>query len=111
MLGFIFGIAVVVMAPFVFYWAIRIYPNTPMGKRVMLGAPSADISNPFAQESQQLSKLVGQRGTAMSMLRPAGTIELDGRRIDAVSESEIIYPNTSVEVIRVSGLKVIVKAV
>ena len=110
-LGFLFGFTVVLMTPIIFYWAIKIYPKTPVGKRVILDAPAGAAAQGFEEASTRLAQLVGQRGTAMSMLRPAGTVELDGRRIDAVSESEIIYPNTPVEVIRVNGLKVIVKAV
>ncbi|MCL2648715.1 MAG: hypothetical protein FWD61_17220 [Phycisphaerales bacterium] len=109
MLGLIFGVAVVLMVPVVIYWAVRLYPKTPVGKRVMLEASSSAAG--FEQETEQLSQLVGKRGNAMTMLRPAGTVELDGQRIDAVSEAEIIYPGTAVEIIRVDGMKVIVKAV
>ena len=82
-----------------------------MGKRVMLNTPAPAATDAFTSESARLAQLVGQRAIASTLLRPAGTIELDGRRINALSESEIIYPNTPVEIIRVSGLKVIVKAV
>jgi len=47
---------------------------------------------------------------ALTLLRPAGSIEIDGARIDAVSESEMLEAGTRVEVIKVIGLKVIVKA-
>ena len=110
-LGIGLAIAIVVFAPMVFFWAIRLYPSTPMGKRVMLKAPPENVKDPFASEGQRLSVLVGQRAIAATMLRPAGTIELNGERIDAVSESEVIAPGTPVEILRVSGLKVIVKAV
>jgi membrane-bound ClpP family serine protease len=109
-LGFLFGLAVVILTPLVFYWAIRLYPKTPVGKRVILDAPGSAASEGFTRESESLAQLVGKRGVAMTMLRPAGTIDIGSHRIDAVSESEIIYPNTPVEVIRVVGLKVIVKA-
>jgi membrane-bound ClpP family serine protease len=109
-LGFVFGVVVMAMTPVVFYWAIKIYPKTPLGKRIMLSGPEPKSAG-FARESARLAELVGKRGVAMTLLRPAGSIELDGRRIDAVSESEIIEPNTPVEVIRVNGLKVIVKAI
>jgi membrane-bound ClpP family serine protease len=105
------GVAIVICTPIVFFWAIKLYPSTPMGKRVMLKSPPASVMDPFAVESQRLAGLVGQRAVAATMLRPAGTIELNGERIDAVSEAEVITAGTEVEILRVSGLKVIVKAV
>ena len=108
--GVALAIAIVVCAPMVFFWAIRLYPSTPMGKRVMLKAPPQNVKSAFEAETQRLSGLVGQRATAATMLRPAGTIEVNGERIDAVSEAEVIAAGTEVEILRVSGLKVIVKA-
>ncbi|MGN6368089.1 MAG: NfeD family protein [Phycisphaerae bacterium] len=109
--GVALGIAVVVCTPIVFFWAIRVYPSTPMGKRVILKGPPASARDAFAAETQRLSGLVGMRATAATMLRPAGTIEVNGERIDAVSEAEVIAAGTEVEILRVSGLKVIVKGV
>ena len=110
-LGILIAVAVVVCTPIVFFWAIKLYPQTPMGKRVMLNSPPANLKDPFAEESQRLAQLVGQRAVAATTLRPAGTIEVDGQRIDAVSEAEVIAAGTAVEILRVSGLKVIVKPV
>jgi membrane-bound serine protease (ClpP class) len=45
------------------------------------------------------------------MLRPAGSVDVGGRRIDALSEAEVIDAGTRVEVVRVAGLKVFVKSV
>ncbi|HUO07507.1 MAG TPA: NfeD family protein [Phycisphaerae bacterium] len=104
------GVAIVICSPIVFFWAIKLYPQTSMGKRVMLKSPPASVMDPFAAESQRLAGLVGQRAVAATMLRPAGTIELNGERIDAVSEAEVIVAGTEVEILRVSGLRVIVKA-
>jgi membrane-bound ClpP family serine protease len=108
-LGIFFGMAVVIVSPIVFYWAIRLYPHTPMGKRVMLRKPGEKINQPFAEESQKLSQYIGKRGTALSTLRPSGIVEIDGDRIDCISESEAIPAGTPVEIIRVIGLKAVVK--
>lgn len=109
MMGLIFGVAVMVATPFVLYWAVKLYPRTVVGKKIMLGVPESVTG--FEQEAQRLSELVGKRGVAMTMLRPAGTVEIDGRRIDAVSEAEFVQPGAEVEVVRVSGMEVVVKAV
>ena len=110
-LGVLIAAVVLVGTPVVFFWAIKLYPHTPMGKRVMLKAPPPGLRDPFSEETERLAALVGRHAVAATMLRPAGTIEVDGHRIDAVSESEVIAPGTRVEILRVTGLRVIVKPV
>jgi len=108
-LALVFAVVLMVATPVVFYYAVKIYPTTAVGKKVLLDQPVA--MSGFEAESARLEQLVGKHGVASSFLRPAGVIEVDGARIDALSESEMIAAGTAVEVIRVSGLKVIVKAV
>jgi membrane-bound serine protease (ClpP class) len=110
-LGLLFGITIVLLSPLLFYFGIRRYPNTPVGRRVLLKTPPTDIKQPFSQEHAQLASLVGKRGTTLTPLRPAGTVDFDGNRIDCLSESTSIPPNTPVEVLRVTGLKVFVKPI
>jgi membrane-bound ClpP family serine protease len=109
-LGLGFGIVLLVATPFVFYMAIRIYPSTSVGKKVLLQNPVA-ASQGFEEETAQLEALVGRQGVALTLLRPAGSIDINGRRIDAMAESDMIPAGTPVEVLKVVGLKVIVKAV
>ncbi len=54
--------------------------------------------------------LVGAEGVAMTMLRPAGTIELNGRRIDAVANGTFIEQGQQVRVLEVHGNRVVVEA-
>ncbi len=110
-LGVFFGIGVVLFSPVVFYWAARLYPHTPVGRRVVLKGPPAGVNEPFADERARLTALIGKRGITMTPLRPSGIVDLEGERIDCVSESVSIPADTAVEVLRVTGLKVIVKAV
>jgi membrane-bound serine protease (ClpP class) len=55
--------------------------------------------------------LVGQRGHALSPLRPAGTADIAGRRVDVVSEGGYVDPGAAVEVVRVRGARVDVRPV
>ncbi|EKP94966.1 NfeD family protein [Thermaerobacter subterraneus] len=54
--------------------------------------------------------LVGMAGTALTPLRPAGTAAIAGRRVDVVTEGEYLAAGTRVEVIRVEGRRVVVRA-
>jgi membrane-bound ClpP family serine protease len=108
-LSIIFGVVIVIATPIVFYFAIKIYPSTSVGKRVLLDQPAAPPA--FDEQSAKLQALVGRQAVAATTLRPAGIIEINGQRIDAMSESEIISAGTTVEIVQVTGLKVIVKPV
>lgn len=57
------------------------------------------------------SKYLGKTGKTVTELRPAGSVELDGEKIDVVSRGEFIEPGTDVAVIEVSGNRIVVKAV
>ncbi|HPW42108.1 MAG TPA: NfeD family protein [Bacillota bacterium] len=56
-------------------------------------------------------KYLGMRGIAATPLRSAGTVIIDGNRIDAVSEAEYIDKDTEVEVIKIEGSRIVVKRI
>ncbi len=58
-----------------------------------------------------VKELIGKEGIAFTTLRPGGTVEIDGKRIDVVAESEYIIQGTKIVVLRVEGIKVVVSAV
>ncbi|HWR60689.1 MAG TPA: NfeD family protein [Clostridia bacterium] len=61
--------------------------------------------------SKGYEKYLGMRGTVITPLRSAGTVLIDGSRIDAVSEAEFIEKDTEVEVIKIEGSRIVVKKV
>ncbi len=56
---------------------------------------------------QSDTTLVGKLGTVYSALRPAGSILVDGRRIDAVSDGSYIEKGARVRVIEVHGNRIV----
>lgn len=85
----------------------RILPGTPIWGRLILATSETQkegfVSNP------DLSFLVGKRGKALSFLRPAGIVLIDGKRYDVISEGDFIQKDEEVEVTEVIGSKIIVK--
>jgi membrane-bound serine protease (ClpP class) len=55
------------------------------------------------------TELVGRIGKTSTPLRPAGTVELDGERIDVVSNGSYIDKGKSVIIIKVEGSRVVVR--
>jgi membrane-bound serine protease (ClpP class) len=41
-------------------------------------------------------------------LRPAGTVEIDGQKVDVVADSEYIKNGTKIKVIKTEGMRVVV---
>ena len=53
--------------------------------------------------------LIGKMGKVLTELRPAGTVQIDGRPVDVVSEGAFIEKGTRVVVLSVSGSRVVVR--
>jgi len=55
--------------------------------------------------------LLGKEGIVTSYLHPAGTIDIDGEKVDAVSEGTYVETGTRVKVIRREGRRIVVKKI
>ena len=56
-----------------------------------------------------LAKLRGRYGRTVSAMRPAGTVEIEGRRVDAMSEGRMIDADVWVRCVDVRGGTVVVR--
>lgn len=55
------------------------------------------------------SRLLNQCGTAITMLRPSGTAQINGERIDVTTDGEFIQKGEPIIVVRVEGMRILVK--
>ena len=53
---------------------------------------------------------LGRTGPAVSPLRPAGIAEVDGTRLDVVSDGDFIEALAEIEVTRVDGNRIVVRS-
>ncbi|MDQ3350257.1 MAG: hypothetical protein M3545_20110 [Acidobacteriota bacterium] len=60
-----------------------------------------------APESDRLQ--LGLTGTALSPLRPAGVADINGARVDVVSDGSFIEAGSAIEVTRVDGNRIVVR--
>lgn len=56
-----------------------------------------------------LGSLLHKEGTAASGLRPAGIAEIDGKRVDVVTQGEMIAEGDRIQVTEVKGNRVVVR--
>lgn len=65
----------------------------------------------YTSAQTELKSLVGQEGVALTILRPAGTAMIGGKKVDVVSESEVIDADTRIKVVEVESNRVVVRPV
>ncbi len=110
-LGVIFLVGTVIVVPTLFIVAFKVLPSTPMGRRLFLSAPDrSSVKAGSDVSSDPLHALLGRKGRTTSDLRPAGLVEIDGRRLDVITAGEWIEAGTDVVVTEVEGNRVVVRA-
>ena len=65
----------------------------------------------YLAPSVDLEKFVGSEGIALSPLRPAGTGDFSGTRLDVVTEGSFIEKDSPIRVIAVEGTRVVVREI
>ena len=99
--------ASMLLLPVGFFVGVAMLKHSPLGNRVILSVPDQQTLHGAASR-RGLSKLVGKSGAAVSDLRPSGTIEVDGKLIDGVSDGSFIDAGSSITVQSTDGNRVIV---
>lgn len=88
----------------VMFFVARRLPSTRFGRALVLDS-AIEVS---AQPPKDWS---GASGVTLTALRPAGVAELDGQRVDVVSEGGFVEPGVCIRVVRVDGPRVVVAKV
>ncbi len=91
--------------------ALKYWPQTAVGRRVLLTAPTREEVMPIDPERERLRSMIGQVAEAKCNMLPAGAIMLDGRTIDAVSEGMPVDAGQRVRIVEVRGNRVVVRPV
>ncbi|HIQ22111.1 MAG TPA: hypothetical protein EYH34_12885 [Planctomycetes bacterium] len=109
------GMAVLLVAvigiPVVVVLALKFWPRTPIGRRVLLGPQRQVDVLPDDPRRESLKQLEGRIARAKTKMLPSGLVVVDGRKVDAVSEGMPIEPGQKVRIVRVRGNSVIVRPV
>jgi membrane-bound ClpP family serine protease len=109
--GLVTTIAVFVLLPILGPVLLHYWPKTTLGKKMFLAGPEEDATVASMPVHLELEQLRGRYGKTVSALRPAGVTEFDGRRVDTMSEGEMIGPGQWVRCIEVKAGRVIVRKV
>jgi membrane-bound ClpP family serine protease len=94
-------LALLVLAPMAVAFMFRIWPHTPLGRRI-IGAKSPEELDQDrkveADERAVRQALVGKLGVALSDLRPVGAAEIEGVRYEVICETSWLRTGAKVRV-------------
>jgi len=93
-----------------FFLLIRYLPSTRAWKKFILQTQQKKELG-YVVGSEELNKLINQEGISMTPLRPSGIVEINGKRLNAITGGEYVEIDTKVRIISIEGNKVIVENV
>lgn len=108
--GTVVLLAVCVVVPASIAAAVRWWPDTPVGRLMLIQPPrSSDEVLPETATYRGLKELVGRRGQARGLMVPSGSVIIDGKNYDAISEGMPIEALQPIVVVSVSTQRLIVR--
>ena len=107
--GIVFLFLAIILAPASLITAFSLLPKTPIGKYLTLSTSQKHDGGYVAQDPKE-AELLGQTGVASSVLRPSGEARIGDCRYDVITEGEMIEKGTPIEVRRVEGNRIVVRA-
>lgn len=90
------------------WWIVSIFPNTRLGERLTLRLQSTKEKG-YASHPDP-NRWLGKIGETKTVLRPSGTIVVEGNFLDAVTDGEFYEPGTEVTIVSVTGGRIVVRA-
>lgn len=88
---------------------VRVWPHTPIGKRLFLAPPDEASVSPLKEQEEALRKLIGKSGVARSTMTPSGVVVIEGRTYDALADGEAVSAGEAVVVKTIRMNRVIVR--
>ncbi|MBU0478605.1 hypothetical protein KKC91_08570 [bacterium] len=108
-LGFYALILELVFAGIAIILALKFLPKTKFGQYVILS--KKESKNEGFVSHDNLEDIKDKEGIALTLLRPAGKAEINGKKFDVVTEGGYVQKNEKVKVVMVSGKKIVVRKI
>ena len=95
------------LAVIIFIIIINRLPSNRLWHKLML--KNASTKEEGFVSAPQEDDIVGKEGIVLTELRPAGSVQIENRRFDVVSEGDFIEKGAKVIVVSVNGRRIVVK--
>ncbi|MGK5510745.1 NfeD family protein [Brevibacillus formosus] len=99
------GVAALITA-IVTFLLVKKYGVKGLFNKFVLGDTQSNEEGYIAPRDQR--ELEGKSGIALTPLRPAGVVKVEGKRVDAVSVGGYIEAGTAITVVQVEGTRIVV---
>lgn len=93
-----------------FFLLIRFIPSTRAWRKFILFTKQEKELG-YTVGTKDLKRLTGKEGMAITPLRPSGIVEVNGKKLNALTLGEYVDSNTKIKIISVEGNKIVVEAV
>lgn len=90
------------------FLSLRILPKRDMWEKLTLRDRFTSETG-YSSMNQTYGALVGQKGIALTDMRPSGTIEIDGKRYSAITNGSWLVKGSPIQVESVNGTRILVK--
>ena len=91
----------------IFAVILKKLPSSRLWKKLILTNTSSTEQGYVS--SMDYSKYLNKEGVVLSELRPSGSVEIDGVPVDVVSEGKFISKGEKVRVVKIEGVRIIVR--
>lgn len=112
-IGLVGAIVSVASLPFLLAFGIKMLPNTPFYRRMILKTEQRPGLGEFgiagATGKERVKDLIGATGQALTDLRPVGCCMLNGERQDCIAATGTIKAGAKVRVVAADGMQIRVK--
>lgn len=107
--AFVMVVILILFVALMLFIILRSAKKGALSKKLILWSASRHEEG-FSTTADTTS-MTGKEGIAITILRPAGTGEFDGKRFDVVSEGAFIERGSNIRVIRTEGRRIVVEPI
>jgi len=107
--GTAFLVVVLIGTPATILVALKIFPNTFVGKRLILKSSQKQEEGYVAYTREKYNDLLGEEGITLTKLRPSGVVKINDRKYSVVTSGELIDKDEKIKVIKVEGSRIVVR--
>ncbi|MBA7497741.1 hypothetical protein ES704_00472 [subsurface metagenome] len=93
-----------------FFLLIKYIPSTRTWRKFVLSTEQKKELG-YTVGTKDLKRLTGKEGIAITPLHPSGIVEVNGKKLNALTRGEYVDSNTKIKIISVEGNKIVVEAV
>lgn len=109
------SLAVVVVGPLLGAFMLKIWPNTPIGRRLIFGEQTEEdrarlVQDEVSKGAERLA-LIGLEGKAITDLRPVGMAQIGAQRLEVLAEAGWIEAGTPLRITHADGSQIKVRQI